>query len=128
MKFSEVFINTIQVIIKHHKKLETETELFLELQKLSVVSRSRASTSGLPRLLLDGMTETLFTFFFFFCFSLSFCKDSCLFLILSLIFSLSAGFGGASELLLLEEEDEELLGFLVLELETFAVAAIGVGM
>ena len=46
VKFSEVFINTIQVIIKHQKKLETETELFVELQKLSVVSRSKASTSG----------------------------------------------------------------------------------
>ena len=61
-------------------------------------------------------------------FSLSFCKDNCLRLILSLILSLSAGFGGASELLELEDDDEELLASLVLDLEAFAVAAIGVGM
>ena len=49
-------------------------------------------------------------------------------MILSLILSLSASFGGASELLELEDDYEELVAFLVLELENFAVAAIGVGM
>ena len=48
-------------------------------------------------------------------------------MILSLIFSLSAGFGGASELLELELDEEELLASLVLELEAFGVAVIGVG-
>ena len=103
------------------------------LQKLSVVSRSR-STSGVfggPEgvgLLLDGQTEALFTFlFFFFCLSFSFCKESFLRFIFSLIFSLSAGFGGASELLELELEELELLASLVLELEAFGVPVIGVG-
>ena len=62
-------------------------------------------------------------------FSLSFCIDNCLHLILSLIDSLSSGFGGASELLELEDDDEELLASLVLELEAFgARVAIGVRM
>ena len=130
MKFCAKHLLTI-LIIKHQRRWRLK-KLFVELQKLSVVSRSRASTSGVfggPEgvgLLLEGMTEALFTFFFFFCFSLSFCKDSCLFLILSLIFSLSAGFGGASELLELELDEEELLASLVLELEAFGVAVIGV--
>ena len=107
--------------------------MFAVLQKLSVVSRRRASTSGVfggtegVGLLLEGQTETLLTFlFFFFCFSFSFCKDSFLRFILSFIFSLSA-FGGASELLELELEELELLASLVLELEAFGVAKIGVG-
>ena len=103
--------------------------MFAVLQKLSVVSKSRASRSGVfggtegVGLLLDGQMETLFTFlFFFFCLSFSFCKDS----FLRFIFSLSA-FGGASELLELELEELELLASLVLELEALGVAEIGVG-
>ena len=106
--------------------------MFAVLQKLSVVSKSKASRSGVfggtegVGLLLEGQTETLFTFLFFFCLSFSFCKDSFLRFILSFIFSLSA-FGGASELLELELEELELLASLVLELEAFGVAEIGVG-
>ena len=132
MKFSVKHLLTI-LIIKHQRRWRLK-KLFVVLQKLSVVSRSRASTSGVfggtegVGLLLDGQTETLFTFlFFFFCLSFSFCKDSFLRFILSLIFSLSAGFGGASELLELELDEEELLASLVLELEAFGVPVIGVG-
>ena len=108
MKFCAKHLLTILIIIKHQRwRLK---KLFAVLQKLSVVSRRRASTSGVfggtegVGLLLDGQTETLFTFlFFFFCLSFSFCKDSFLRFILSFIFSLSA-FGGASELLELDLE------------------------
>ena len=132
MKFCAKHLLTILIIIKHQRRWRLK-KLFVVLQKLSVVSRSRASTSGVfggtegVGLLLDGQTETLFTFlFFFFCLSFSFCKDSFLRFILSFIFSLSA-FGGASELLELELEELELLASLVLELEAFGVAEIGVG-